>query len=121
MSPPVKLFNFIFYEGTSFHLKLVISHNSKSYLPLPSAMLSTADETVTKRLHISGLTRQIAYNDLQTRLSSFGTVKAVDGLGKLDANGDLRPYAYVTIESTKGQLSKCQSDGFSPPNVLIDS
>ena len=66
------------------------------------------NEGITKRLHISGLTSHISRDDLVKRFSSFGTVKALDGLGKLDANGDLRPYAYVTIESTKGQLAKCE-------------
>ena len=73
------------------------------------------NEEITKRLHISGLTSHISRDDLVKRFSSFGIVKALDGLGKLDANGDLRPYAYVTIESTKGQLAKCEP----PPSFII--
>ena len=62
-----------------------------------------------KRLHISGLTPQITADDLIRRFSSFGTVKALDGLGKRDALGDPRPYAYLTLEATKPQLAKCAS------------
>lgn len=64
-------------------------------------------DVVTKRLHVSGLTPQITFDDLKTRFSSFGDVKALDGLGKLDALGQRRPYVYVTLESTKPQLAKC--------------
>lgn len=62
---------------------------------------------IVKRLHISGLTPQISSSDLSGRFSSFGTVKALDGLGKLDAVGLPRRYAYITLESTKEQLAKC--------------
>ena len=65
-------------------------------------------EPLTKRLHISGLTPQISERDLKDRFSSFGTVKALDGYGKLDGNGEPRPYVYLTLESTKGQLAKCE-------------
>lgn len=61
----------------------------------------------SKRLHISGLTPQITAGDLIRRFSSFGTVKALDALGKLDALGNPRPYAYLTLEATKPQLAKC--------------
>ncbi|TDL26493.1 hypothetical protein BD410DRAFT_825658, partial [Rickenella mellea] len=64
-------------------------------------------DQITKRLHISGLTPQITASDLTSRFSSFGTVKSLDGLGKLDGLGSPRPYAYVTVESTKPQLAKC--------------
>ncbi|KAI5120190.1 hypothetical protein M0805_002656 [Coniferiporia weirii] len=64
-------------------------------------------EPITKRLHISGLTPQISSTDLSKRFSTFGTVTALDGPGKLDALGQPRPFAYVTLETTKGQLSKC--------------
>ncbi|THH06380.1 hypothetical protein EW145_g4128 [Phellinidium pouzarii] len=64
-------------------------------------------EPVTKRLHVSGLTSQISSADLTARFSSFGKVTALDGRGKVDALGQPRPFAYVTLETTKGQLSKC--------------
>ncbi|KAL5513695.1 hypothetical protein ACEPAH_4094 [Sanghuangporus vaninii] len=67
----------------------------------------SGSEVISKRLHISGLTPQISAADLKSRFSSFGFVKALDGLGKLDALGQPRPYAYVTIEATRSQLAKC--------------
>ncbi|KAL5492893.1 hypothetical protein ACEPAI_4341 [Sanghuangporus weigelae] len=67
----------------------------------------SGSEVISKRLHVSGLTPQTSAADLTSRFSSFGIVKALDGLGKLDALGQPRPYAYVTIETTKSQLAKC--------------
>ncbi|KAL5476626.1 hypothetical protein ACEPAI_3306 [Sanghuangporus weigelae] len=67
----------------------------------------SGSEVISKRLHVSGLTPQISATDLTSRFSSFGIVKALDGLGKLDALGQPTPYAYVTIETTKSQLAKC--------------
>ncbi|KAH7910241.1 hypothetical protein BJ138DRAFT_1009253 [Hygrophoropsis aurantiaca] len=64
-------------------------------------------EPITKRLHVSGLTPAISADDLSRRLSGFGSVKALDGFGKLDDLGQPRKYGYVTIETTKGQLAKC--------------
>jgi len=46
-------------------------------------------------------------DDLARRLGSFGSVTAMDGLGKLDALGQPRNFAHVTLETTKTQLSKC--------------
>ena len=48
------------------------------------------------------------YEDLKKRFSTFGNVSALDGFGKLDALGQPRPYAYITLETTKGQLSRCK-------------
>ncbi len=64
-------------------------------------------EVVSKRLHISGLTSNISPRDLEGRFSSFGTVKALDGLGERDGNGDLRPCVFITLEGSKAQVSKC--------------
>ncbi|KAJ8457126.1 hypothetical protein ONZ45_g18437 [Pleurotus djamor] len=64
-------------------------------------------DKITKRLHISGLTPSITKEDLQRRLSSFGTVKALDGFGLLDAVGRPRKFGYITIETTAPQLAKC--------------
>ncbi|KAI6029944.1 hypothetical protein BKA83DRAFT_4225758 [Pisolithus microcarpus] len=47
-------------------------------------------EVVTKRLHVSGLTPSITPTDILHRLSTFGPVKSLDGLGKLDALGNTR-------------------------------
>lgn len=65
-------------------------------------------DTISKRLHISGLTPQVTSEDLTKRLSSFGKVQALDGVGKLDALGRPRPFAYATLETSKGQLAKCE-------------
>ncbi|PCH44599.1 hypothetical protein WOLCODRAFT_133309 [Wolfiporia cocos MD-104 SS10] len=66
-------------------------------------------ETIIKRIHISGLTPSITPEDLSKRLGTFGTVKALDGFGKLDALGDPRKYGYVTLETTKKQLGRCMN------------
>jgi hypothetical protein len=68
-----------------------------------------SDDPITKRLHISGLTASITADDLSRRIGSYGTVEALDGLGKRDVLGALRPYAYVTLHTTRGQLARCMS------------
>ncbi|KAM5532208.1 hypothetical protein V8D89_014108 [Ganoderma adspersum] len=67
------------------------------------------DESITKRIHISGLTPAITAKDLSDRLASFGTVKAIDGFGALDALGQPRKFAYATLETTKGKLARCMN------------
>jgi hypothetical protein len=62
---------------------------------------------IKHRLHISGLTPAISSHDLENRLGSFGSVLALDGFGKLDVLGQPRKFAYVTLETTKQQLSRC--------------
>ena len=69
----------------------------------------TSSTAVTKRLHISGLTPSLTTDDLVKRLSTFGTVTAVDGFGKRDAVGALKPFGYVTIEATPAQLARCRN------------
>ncbi|KAG2132958.1 hypothetical protein DEU56DRAFT_422192 [Suillus clintonianus] len=65
-------------------------------------------ETITKRLHISGLTTPaITPADLAKRLGAFGRVISLDGFGKLDALGQLRPFGYATIEGHKTDLARC--------------
>ena len=65
------------------------------------------DKPIIKRLHISGLTPAISSDDLSRRLGTFGSVTALDGLGKLDPLGQPRKFAHVTLETTKTQLSRC--------------
>ncbi|KAI0630538.1 hypothetical protein C8Q77DRAFT_1133682 [Trametes polyzona] len=67
------------------------------------------DEVITKRIHISGLTPAITAKDLSDRLGSFGTVKALDGFGAVDALGQPRKFAYATLETTKGKLARCMN------------
>ncbi|TRM63500.1 hypothetical protein BD626DRAFT_456877 [Schizophyllum amplum] len=64
-------------------------------------------ETTTKRIHISGLTPNITYDDLKQRLSTFGTVRALDGIGATDDLGGSRPFAYATLEGAPAQLTRC--------------
>ncbi|KAF9264124.1 hypothetical protein L218DRAFT_979746, partial [Marasmius fiardii PR-910] len=64
-------------------------------------------DTITKRLHISGLTPALTPSDLSTRLSTFGTVKSLDGFGLLDAVGQPRKFAYATLEATPAALKRC--------------
>ncbi|KIK91559.1 hypothetical protein PAXRUDRAFT_149238 [Paxillus rubicundulus Ve08.2h10] len=66
-----------------------------------------ANELLTKRLHISGLTPSITPTDLERRLAAFGTVRAMDGFGARDALGDPRKFAYVTMEIGAKELAKC--------------
>lgn len=66
-------------------------------------------ETITKRLHISGLTTPaITPADLAKRLGAFGKVISLDGFGKLDALGQPRPFGYATIEGRKTDLARCK-------------
>ncbi|KAM6504155.1 hypothetical protein JOM56_001098 [Amanita muscaria] len=62
---------------------------------------------ITKRLHISGLTPALTGTDISQRLSSFGTVKAVDGFDLLDGVGRQRKFGFVTIETTLSKFTKC--------------
>lgn len=70
-------------------------------------MAQNAPEEITKRLHISGLTPSLTVSDLERRLGTFGTVKALDGFGALDGVGQPRKFGYVTLHTTKAQLQKC--------------
>ncbi|KZT10196.1 uncharacterized protein LAESUDRAFT_756380 [Laetiporus sulphureus 93-53] len=67
------------------------------------------DEVITKRLHVSGLTPAITPADLSQRLSGFGTVKALDGFGLLDALGQPRKFGYVTLETTTKNFGRCMN------------
>jgi hypothetical protein len=68
------------------------------------------DELISKRLHISGLTTAISSHDLERRLATFGSLTALDGFGKLDALGQPCKFAYVTLQTTKSQLSRCMQN-----------
>lgn len=67
------------------------------------------DEPITKRLHVSGLTPSITLTDLSTRLGMYGSITSLDKFGEMDALGQPRKFAYVTLETTKGKLGKCAS------------
>jgi RNA recognition motif. (a.k.a. RRM, RBD, or RNP domain) len=67
----------------------------------------TPEQKQEKRVIVSGLTHTISISDLTDRFSAFGIVKAIDGLGKLDALGQPRKFAFVTLESTPAMHAKC--------------
>lgn len=71
--------------------------------------MAEAEEIITKRLHISGLTPALRPADLSQKLGSFGTVKALDGFDKLDGLGQPRKFGYITLETTQAKLAKCAS------------
>lgn len=66
-------------------------------------------DVTQKRLHISGLTESFSKEDLIRRFSTFGTVVALDGLGKRDALGQFRPYAYLTLQASTHQIKRCMN------------
>jgi hypothetical protein len=66
-------------------------------------------ETVSKRLHISGLTPSLSAADICTRFSGFGTVSNATGFGTLDANGTARKFAYLTLDASEDKLKRCLS------------
>lgn len=67
-----------------------------------------SEDLIIKRLHVSGLTPAITPETLSQRLGSFGTVQALDGFGQVDALGQPRKFAYVTIETTRSKLARCR-------------
>lgn len=77
-------------------------------------------DTVTKRLHIGGLTPTITLEHLRDRFKSFGTVLEVEETG-LNALGEPRPFAYLTLETTPVQYRKCKLPSFfyHPPLSMI--
>lgn len=76
-----------------------------------SVMAGDASTLITKRLHISGLTSQFNRAALSERLSSFGTVLDLEGSDDsyVNAVGERRPYAFVTLRTTPQQLAKCMN------------
>lgn len=75
--------------------------------------MDPSNSTVSKRLHISGLTPSISQQDLSQRLSTFGTLKSLDGLGLVDAVGNPRKFAYATLEGAPAKVTKCLSFSLS--------
>jgi len=76
-------------------------------------MYLNPNDVVKKRLHVAGLTLAVSASDLSQRLGTFGTV---DGVGALDGLGRPRPFAYVTIEAKKSQLTRCTYSLFKKPS-----
>ena len=89
---------------------------SPSIFEKPSSKMdSDPSGVVRKRLHVAGLTPAVSASDLSQRMGTFGTVIAVDGVGALDGLGRPRPFAYVTIEAKKSQLTRCTCSLFKMP------
>ncbi|KAJ6582113.1 hypothetical protein B0H19DRAFT_1252249 [Mycena capillaripes] len=73
----------------------------------------SSSTNITKRLHISFTpsvpssgSEELA-KSLTTHFGKFGTVKAVDGLGKLDGVGLPRKFGYISIEGSEASITKC--------------
>ncbi|WWC99455.1 hypothetical protein V866_006358 [Kwoniella sp. B9012] len=64
------------------------------------------DATITKRLHVGGLTPAITTQHIKERFSSFGVVSEIEELG-VDALGQPRPFTFLTLSTTPLQLKKC--------------
>jgi hypothetical protein len=75
-------------------------------------------DLVSKRLLVSGLTTAISSHDLERRFATFGELIALDGFGKLDALGQPRKFVYVTLQTTKSQLSRCMQSPSCPTPLI---
>ncbi|ORY29773.1 hypothetical protein BCR39DRAFT_598585 [Naematelia encephala] len=62
--------------------------------------------TITKRLHVGGLTPDITTEHIRDRFKSFGTIENVEDM-QPDALGQPRPFTFFTITTTPVQLRKC--------------
>ncbi|KAF9517099.1 hypothetical protein BS47DRAFT_568503 [Hydnum rufescens UP504] len=65
------------------------------------------NDILRRRLIVSGLTPAITKDALSQRLTSFGIVESIDGVGSLDGNGHPRKFAHLTLVTTKAKLSRC--------------
>ena len=65
--------------------------------------------SVTKRLHVSGLTPAFSDKDIIGRFSSFGTVQSLEGFGLTDALGQPRKFAYLTLQASQKDIDRCRS------------
>ncbi|KAK0518725.1 hypothetical protein OC834_007626 [Tilletia horrida] len=64
----------------------------------------------TVRLHVAGLNPDVSAAELRARFTSFGEVLAVDGWpAGQNALGDPITYAFLTLQTTHGKLSRCLS------------
>jgi RNA recognition motif-containing protein len=72
-----------------------------------SDFVKMTSERIKKRLHISGLTTKITIDDIVSRFESFGTVSDTTGFGQLNAVGTPRPFAFLTLETSKDRLARC--------------
>lgn len=68
-----------------------------------------ATNSYTRRLHVSGLTPAISRDDLSARFAVFGDVKAIDDFGKLDALGQPRKFAFISLEASNDKHVKCHT------------
>lgn len=72
--------------------------------------MTDTDATVSKRLIISGLTPAIDANSLTQRLSSFGNVHSLVGVGMLDANGRTSFTCATTVNALFRSHIRCPSE-----------
>ncbi|KAH9821293.1 hypothetical protein DFH28DRAFT_952112 [Melampsora americana] len=71
--------------------------------------MSISQDRSQYRLHIGGLAPSVSSEEIEKRFSSFGKVIAVDGIGKLDANGCVLRYGFLELETTQQQLNRCMN------------
>ncbi|TFK52093.1 hypothetical protein OE88DRAFT_1503997 [Heliocybe sulcata] len=70
--------------------------------------MSASSPSISKRLHISGLTPSITPADLATRFQAFGVnATSVEGFNKLDALGRPRGYGYVQVVGKEEGVKRC--------------
>ncbi|KZT21154.1 hypothetical protein NEOLEDRAFT_1158301 [Neolentinus lepideus HHB14362 ss-1] len=70
--------------------------------------MTVSSSTVTKRLHISGVTPSIKPEDLAARFQAFGVnATSVEGFDKLDAVGQPRGYGYVEVVGKEEGVKRC--------------
>ncbi|KAI9360446.1 hypothetical protein DFJ73DRAFT_815818 [Zopfochytrium polystomum] len=66
------------------------------------------EETVVRRLHVSGLMNTISASDLRSRFTPFGEVLQLD-LKPGGPDKDFRGFSYVTLKTTGSALRRCLS------------
>ncbi|KAG0143137.1 hypothetical protein CROQUDRAFT_49227 [Cronartium quercuum f. sp. fusiforme G11] len=71
-------------------------------------MSNTSDQR-QYRLHISGLAPSVSAEDMANRFAAFGTVIAVDGIGKLDVNGHPLKYGFLELKTSQLKLNRCMN------------
>lgn len=89
------------------------------------------EQSLVKRIHVGGLTDKITASHLKDRFNSFGKVLDIDPIGLnamgeymsltgqprlmlmycIFSIGDVRPFTFLTVETTAPQWKKCAFDG----------
>ncbi|WFD30009.1 hypothetical protein MSPP1_001022 [Malassezia sp. CBS 17886] len=77
----------------------------------PASGDAAAAPTVTKRIHIGGLTPDFSRDALAQKLASYGEVVSLEGCDDtfVDGVGMRRPFAFATLRATPAQIAKCMN------------